>query len=85
MEYHGEQLLVQVVYRMFRHVQLKRTTAFMLIFFFSGFPPKLPTRAFHSSEESIYGAGNDLQQQQTQLSKENSIVCYLTLTMHNMT
>jgi len=37
-----------------------------------GFPPKLPTRAFHSSEESIYGAGGggDFQQQ---LMKENPI------------
>lgn len=26
--------------------------------FSSGFPPNLPTRAFHSSEESIYGAAN---------------------------
>jgi hypothetical protein len=39
---------------------------------FSGFPPKLPTRAFHSSEESIYGAGGgDFQQQQM---KDNAIV-----------
>ncbi|CAF0968298.1 unnamed protein product [Adineta ricciae] len=36
-----------------------------------GFPPKLPTRAFHSSEESIYGAGGDFQQQ-TQV-KDNTI------------
>ena len=28
----------------------------MSIHLFSGFPPNLPTRAFHSSEESIYGA-----------------------------
>jgi len=34
-----------------------------------GFPPKLPTRAFHSSEESIYGAA-DFQQQPL---KENPI------------
>ncbi|CAF0807156.1 unnamed protein product [Adineta steineri] len=43
-----------------------------------GFPPRLPTRAFHSSEESIYGAGGgggggvgggEFQQQQM---KENS-------------
>lgn len=36
-----------------------------------GFPPKIPTRAFHSSEESIYGAA-ELQQQQQPL-KENTI------------
>lgn len=40
--------------------------------FSSGFPPKIPTRAFHSSEESIYGAA-ELQQQQQPL-KENTIV-----------
>ena len=73
MEYRGEQLLVLVAFRMSRFLFLK----YKLIFF-SGFPPKLPTRAFHSSEESIYGAGGggDFQQQTL---KENPIVFYLIL------
>ncbi|CAF3725989.1 unnamed protein product, partial [Rotaria socialis] len=43
-----------------------------LPYVYMGFPPKLPTRGFHSSEESIYGngTGGDLQQQQL---KENPI------------
>jgi hypothetical protein len=64
MEYHGEQQLVLVDFRMFINMILLSSL------FSRGFPPKLPTRAFHSSEESIYGAG-DFQQQPL---KENPIV-----------
>ncbi len=67
MEYHGEQRLELVDFRMFIYNNI---ILLNIRFLFSGFPPKLPTRAFHSSEESIYGAA-DFQQQPL---KENPIV-----------
>ena len=66
MEYHGEQRLELVDFRMF----IYRNKISLNVYFSSGFPPKLPTRAFHSSEESIYGAA-DFQHQPL---KENPIV-----------
>jgi hypothetical protein len=68
MEYHGEQQLELVDFRMIIYIYDKIISS--NVEFSSGFPPKLPTRAFHSSEESIYGAG-DFQQQPL---KENPIV-----------
>ena len=65
MAYHGE------------HCRRKQS----IEFFFSGFPPKIPTRAFHSSEESIYGAA-ELQQQQQQPLKENPIVKFVSFLLN---
>ena len=39
-----------------------------------GFPPKMPTRAFHSSEESIFGGGGGSGDFHQQAIKDNSIV-----------
>ena len=52
MEFRGERRRAPVDFRQFSFFPSINDD----VFFSRGFPPNLPTRAFHSSEESIYGA-----------------------------